>query len=186
MSIVLHQIDSILVGLDRKDGYLNATKLCTAYNNQKGTHKQPSDWLRSKSATEYIAYVSSVTRIVATDLVAVKQGGADEQGTWIHPDLAKNFIEWLEKATNKKSEYLYVIGDKSRSVCKIGITGDPNKRLRTIQISYPWSLDFWHCVRVKDPMAAEKLLHDRLADFRLNGEWFDASAVKLINWDYFI
>lgn len=95
MNIILHQIDSIAVGIDKKDGYLNATKLCTAYNNQKGTHKQPSDWTKTKAAKEYIAYVSSVRNIVRTELIVVRQGGIDEQGTWIHPDLGTAFSAWL-------------------------------------------------------------------------------------------
>jgi hypothetical protein len=69
MSIILHQIDSISVGIDKKDGYLNATKLCTAYNNRKGTNKIPRDWLSTKRAKEYIAYVSSVTTKI--DAIAV-------------------------------------------------------------------------------------------------------------------
>jgi hypothetical protein len=105
MNIILHEIDSISVGIDKKDGYLNATKLCTAYNNRKGTNKIPRDWLSTKRAKEYIAYVSSVTTITQTLLVVVKQGGGiDEQGTWIHPDLANAFSSWLSV------EYEYEVG----------------------------------------------------------------------------
>jgi hypothetical protein len=95
VNIVLHQIDNISVGLNQKDGYLNATKLCAAYSSKKGVTKRPESWLRSKRATEYIAYVSSVTSLSVTDLVVVKQGGVDEQGTWIHPDLGNAFSSWL-------------------------------------------------------------------------------------------
>jgi hypothetical protein len=95
MNIILHEIDSIAVGIDKKDGYLNATKLCTAYNNRKGAHKQPSDWLRSKSATAYIAYLSTIRNILREDLVISKAGNTDESGTWIHPDLANDFASWL-------------------------------------------------------------------------------------------
>ena len=184
MNIILHEIDSIAVGIDKKDGYLNATKLCTAYNNRKGTNKIPRDWLSTKRAKEYIAYVASVT---LEPLIIVKQGGGiNEQGTWIHPGLGTAFSEWLEKPSNKKSEFLYVIGDKTHQVCKIGITGDPDKRLRMIQISYPWDLDFWHCVRITDARVVERQLHIKLADFRLNGEWFDSQVMKLVNWEDYI
>jgi KilA-N domain len=77
--IIVHQIDNISVGIDKKDGYLNATKLCIAYNFNRGTNKQPSDWVRSKKATEYIAYVSSVRGIPRTGLVVLKQGGTDRE-----------------------------------------------------------------------------------------------------------
>jgi hypothetical protein len=94
-NIILHQFEGIAVGLDRKDGYLNATKLCIAYNLQHGTNKQPSDWTRSKKATEYIAYVASILGIPRNELVVSKQGNSDESGTWIHPDLGDDFAAWL-------------------------------------------------------------------------------------------
>jgi len=94
-SIILHQIGSISVGLDRKDGYLNATKLCAAYNTQHGTFKQPSDWTKNKKAKDYIAYVSTIRNIPREQLVFSKAGNTDESGTWIHPDLADPFASWL-------------------------------------------------------------------------------------------
>jgi hypothetical protein len=126
MSIILHQIDSISVGIDKKDGYLNATKLCAAYNNQKGTNKFPRDWLLTKRAKAYIAYVSSVTTITHSLLVVIKQGGSNEQGTWIHPDLGTAFSAWLSV------EYEYSVSkwiqewrsDKSDSEFPKQITGE--------------------------------------------------------------
>jgi hypothetical protein len=94
-NIILHQFQGIAVGLDEKNGYLNATKLCSAYNAQNGTSKQPSDWTKTKRAKDYIAYVASVRNILRTDLIEVRQGGADDQGTWIHPDLGDVFASWL-------------------------------------------------------------------------------------------
>jgi hypothetical protein len=95
-NIVLHQFGSVSVGLNKKDGYINATKLCVAYNIANGTSKQPSDWTKTKRAEAYIAYVASVRNILRTELVVVKQGqNHDEQGTWIHPDLAVPFATWL-------------------------------------------------------------------------------------------
>ncbi len=95
-NIILHQFQGVSVGLDKKDGYINATKLCFAFNLANGTNKQPSDWTKTKRAESYIAYVASVRNIVRTELVVVKQGqNFDEQGTWIHPDLAIPFATWL-------------------------------------------------------------------------------------------
>ncbi|MGL5064649.1 MAG: KilA-N domain-containing protein [Microcoleus sp.] len=95
-NIILHQVGSVSVGLDRKDGYLNATKLCAAYTSQTKKVKRPEHWLSTKAAKEYIAYVSGVTGIPVTDLVVVRQGGTpEEQGTWVHPDLADSFAAWL-------------------------------------------------------------------------------------------
>jgi hypothetical protein len=94
-NIILHQFQGIAVGLDKKDGYVNATKLCVAYNIVNGTTKQPSDWTRSERAKRYIAYVSSIRSIPREQLVIAKSGNTDESGTWVHPDLAIPFATWL-------------------------------------------------------------------------------------------
>lgn len=94
-NIILHQFEGIAVGLDERNGYLNATKLCAAYNARNGASKQPSDWTKTKRAKDYIAYVASVRNILGTDLIEVRQGGFDDQGTWIHPDLGDAFASWL-------------------------------------------------------------------------------------------
>lgn len=95
-NIILHQLQGIAVGINRTDGYINATKLCAAYNIANGSNKQPSDWTKTKRADGYIAYVASVRNILRTELIVIKQGqNYDEQGTWIHPDLAVPFSTWL-------------------------------------------------------------------------------------------
>jgi hypothetical protein len=95
MSIVLYQIDNISVGIDKKDGYLNATKLCAAYSAKTGTIKRPEHWTSTKRAKAYVAYVASITGITVERLIVVKPGNTDESGTWIHPDLGNAFSSWL-------------------------------------------------------------------------------------------
>ena len=102
-SIILHQIDNIAVGIDKKNGYLNATKLCAAYNARKGTNKRPSDWLKTNRAKQYLDYVSAITRIPVIELSVSRQGSDEEAGTWIHPDLGIPLATWLSV------EYEYVV-----------------------------------------------------------------------------
>lgn len=99
-NIIFHQFEGISVGLDKRSGYLNATRLCAAYNIQNGTSKQPSDWTKTKRAKDYIAYVASVQGLLEKDLIESIQGG-DDQGTWIHPGLKDYFTEWLYQKSNK-------------------------------------------------------------------------------------
>jgi hypothetical protein len=94
--IILHSISNISVGIDSKNGFVNATSLCAAYNVTIGkSQKFPANWLALKSSREYIAYVSSAIGIPIAALVEVKVGGLGEQGTWVHPDLADAFAMWL-------------------------------------------------------------------------------------------
>lgn len=103
-SIVFHQLQGVDIGFNRQDGYLNATKLCTAYNLQFSATKRTENWLTTQRTKDYIAYVKSVTENTVTPLVVVKKGGnSSEQGTWIHPDLGNAFASWLSV------EYEYLV-----------------------------------------------------------------------------
>lgn len=68
---------------------VNATEMAKAFV------KQPSDWLRLYSANSYISALSTVRGIPRTELVKVKQGGNNIQGTWMHEDVAIEFARWL-------------------------------------------------------------------------------------------
>lgn len=93
--IILHDFQGVSIGLNKKDGYVNATKLCTAYNIQSGANKQPSDWTRTRRAKDYISHVASIRGFSRETLIISRAGNHDESGTWIHPDLADPFASWL-------------------------------------------------------------------------------------------
>lgn len=79
--ITFQQGDSVMV---------NATEMAKPFG------KRTNNWLNNKQTEELIACVSAVTGIPATGLVQVRQGGApEEQGTWLHEDLALVFAQWL-------------------------------------------------------------------------------------------
>jgi desulfoferrodoxin (superoxide reductase-like protein) len=88
----------------RGDGLVNITALSTSYRNATGKRKDANDWLRTKEAVESIAYLERVNqkRVTATgipvatgiteaDIVIVENG----VGTWVHPDLAEIFAQWI-------------------------------------------------------------------------------------------
>lgn len=73
----------------REDGYLSATDMAQANG------KLITDWLRLKSTKSFLDEASSVMGIPVTGLVQVFQGGVPEdQGTWIHPDIAPDLGTW--------------------------------------------------------------------------------------------
>ena len=67
---------------------INATEMAKPFK------KRTNDFLSSKSTKELIASLSAKTGISATGLVIVNQGG-NNQGTWLHEDLAIVFAQWL-------------------------------------------------------------------------------------------
>jgi hypothetical protein len=81
----------------------------------------------------------------------------------------------------KESSKVYVIGCKLHNVCKIGVSVDPNARLKSIQTGYPWPLSIWRVFEVKDAYAGERRLHQAFADWRLNGEWFYGQVFERVS-----
>jgi hypothetical protein len=75
----------------RPDGLVNITALASTYKRYTGKRKDTQHWLVTKEATESIAYLERVTGIPAAELVIVEHG----VGTWVHPDLAEIFAQWV-------------------------------------------------------------------------------------------
>lgn len=84
----------------------------------------------------------------------------------------------------KETAYIYMITDLNDCV-KIGISRDPNKRLKQIQTGHPTKLSLYYieefnCTR-NHLLKVEKLLHREIASQyeKLNGEWFRISGPEL-------
>lgn len=69
----------------REDGYIHATEIC------KIASKKIHDWLRLKETMELENKLKQQNPHKV--FIDVKKGGGN-QGTWIHPDLAFNLIQW--------------------------------------------------------------------------------------------
>lgn len=65
---------------------------------------------------------------------------------------------------------LYLIHNTIQNTLKIGISADPNKRLRSLQTS---TGDYLTLIfNIKGEAHLEKSLHNEFADIRLASEWF--------------
>lgn len=97
MTISNYEFGGLSLPINSNNSYVNATALCKRYAEQTGKQREPYGWLRGKRTQETIDYVASQTGIPAEALVQVVQGGnnPDEQGTFLHPDLAIPFASWL-------------------------------------------------------------------------------------------
>lgn len=80
------------------------------------------------------------------------------------------------------SKLVYIIQCQETKVIKIGISNDPLFRLAAIQTGYPYKLIIARTIKPTKLSAIkiEKMLHEALSDFRLNGEWFDGLALCMI------
>ena len=91
---------------------VNATEMAKPFG------KRPNDFLSAKSTQELIGSLSAKTEISATALVVVNQGG-NNQGTWLHEDLALIFAQWLSPTF-----YLWC-NDRIKELMQVGFTATP-------------------------------------------------------------
>lgn len=81
----------------------------------------------------------------------------------------------------EKQTYVYIIGTATESggvkgPVKIGVTSSPDARLATLSTGSPRALTFACVVGANSRDVAhflENAMHQKFADRRLNGEWFD-------------
>lgn len=92
---------------------VNATEMAKPFG------KLAKDWLSNKSTNEFIHTLSAVREIPLTDLVVVKQGGNEEQGTWMHEDVALEFARWLSPA------FAIWCNDRIKEFMQVGFTATP-------------------------------------------------------------
>jgi hypothetical protein len=81
--------------------------------------------------------------------------------------------------------YVYFVLD--RGLCKIGKTKNLKNRMGEYT-KLPYGSTLYHCINVSDRHKAEIFFHERYADKRLHGEWFnllqsDLEEIKLIGTD---
>lgn len=88
---------------------VNATEMAKPFG------KRCNDFLSSKSTKELIVSLSAKTGISATGLVSVNQGG-NNQGTWLHEDLALIFAQWLSP------DFYLWCNDRIKELLQYGMT----------------------------------------------------------------
>jgi desulfoferrodoxin (superoxide reductase-like protein) len=125
----------------RGDGLVNITALSSAYKRSTGKYKKAHDWLLTKEAKESIAYLEQATGITEADIVIVENG----VGTWVHPDLAEIFAQWISV------EYRFAVVQLIR-VAKVN---KPQQQLRQLPPSrdiVEYIQAFQLCGLMDDPM----------------------------------
>lgn len=73
------------------------------------------------------------------------------------------------------TDYVYLIRMGRTSLYKIGISNDPQGRLKTLQTASPYKLKLYHTFTADNASAAEQALHAALHNQRKEGEWFELS-----------
>jgi len=85
----------------------------------------------------------------------------------------KNYIKEVEKS---KMGYVYLIKHGNHKEYKIGKTYNPIRREGEIRLELPEKVKPVHTIATDDPSGIEQYWHNRFADKRKEGEWFNLNA----------
>lgn len=90
LALIAREVDGEVIHLRTKDGYINATSMC------KSAGKLLADYTRLKTTQDFFDELSRDMGIPISELIQSFKGGrAENQGTWVHPDIAINLAQWL-------------------------------------------------------------------------------------------
>ncbi len=79
---------------------------------------------------------------------------------------------------------VYFVKHRNQSPIKIGYTDDLSRRIYSFNNASPWGIDIIGTIETDNAPKLEKILHEKLKSFRLNGEWFEITeeyALSLIS-----
>lgn len=88
--------------------------------------------------------------------------------------------ERLERRKSKKKEetpkgkpgYVYLLREINGPHYKIGLTQNPQQRLKALSNTLPYLVEFDVLIRTPHTLELERELHEKFADKRTTGEWF--------------
>jgi len=87
---------------------------------------------------------------------------------------------YISSCINKDSPgYVYIF--RADTVFKIGMSGDPEQRLKTLKSKPPYPTEVVHTIHSNTPRMLEHQLHNKYAGIRAFGEWFHLTE-KDIQW----
>ena len=84
---------------------------------------------------------------------------------------------------------LYLIRIPELNISKIGVSENPNKRIKQLQTGCPYKLEISKVFESKYTTKVETTLHSRFSHFKvdeeihnLNGEWFCLPIAEVVNF----
>lgn len=75
--------------------------------------------------------------------------------------------------------YIYLVQKEGTNLYKIGKTVDPYGRIRKFQILLPFPIEAIHLIESDNYDLAETHLHQKYADCRKGGEWFELAPEQI-------
>lgn len=79
-------------------------------------------------------------------------------------------------------KYVYLISDINNYTYKIGISNNPEKRLKSLQTGNDRVLKIIHKIICQNSNQVENALHNKYNFLRVNGEWFELTEEDVKNF----
>ena len=102
----------------KKNGYINATKMCLCISEIVRIQKDFKQWKMTKNAKELTDEISSSVGIPTDDLMIIITGGKIEviRGTYVHPDMIPHIASWaspkfavkVSRIVNKYINFIFI------------------------------------------------------------------------------
>lgn len=172
------------------NGWINATAIASKNN------KRVADWVVLTSTQEYI----SALGMEASELIQSTKGKGG--GTYLSKELAGCFLTWVygtnfsiaahQSIHNYQSiieslnnfdvpedlpeMFVYAIKELGTGNVKLGISRDPEARLRQMQIGNSSKLELVAYIKAENRFKDEKKQHALNSDYHIHGEWFTGKA----------
>ena len=89
LALIPHKVAGGVVEQRRKDGYINATAMCSA------SGKLFADYNRLKTTSAFFGALQADMGIPISEIIQSVKGGDGVQGTWVHPKVAIHLAQWL-------------------------------------------------------------------------------------------
>lgn len=80
------------------------------------------------------------------------------------------------------SKYVYLISDSNNYTYKIGVSNNPEKRVKSLQTGNDRVLKIVHKVLCENYSDVETALHNQYKFLKVNGEWFDLTDTDVKNF----
>ena len=185
-------------------GRFNLNAIHRAYEADTGTEqpsKAPAQWLRGKQAQEFVSEVEKQTMQACIVCTEGRNGG-----TYATKSIAIAYAAWIggarvltsiigaaddlsvilkalsefEIPEDAPDMYVYAIRERETGNVKLGISRNPQQRLRQLQTGNSSTLELVAYRKAENRFEDEKDMHADAANYRLHGEWFDGRALDEI------
>ena len=77
---------------------------------------------------------------------------------------------------------IYLIKSLNEGIYKIGVSKNPNKRLKEVQTGNPAPVEIVQLYETENAYKIESALHNRYSHFNTHGEWFELSIKEEVSF----